>query len=102
LIQPSAADEPASDAHIEQPGLAYVRPHEIDVLHQAEAEAIAARLDLITVVGPTVRLELQALNDDQVIHVELDKLRFKQLGLSTGQHTWLKPRYSRVFLGEGI
>ena len=39
---------------------------------------------------------------DQIIHVELDKTRFKQLGLSVGQHTWLKPRYSRVFLGEGI
>lgn len=102
LIQPSAADQPASDAHIEQPGLAYVRPHEIDVLHHAEDEAIAARLDLITVVGPTVRLELQSLSDDQLIHVELDKQRFKQLGLSTGQHTYLKPRYSRVFLGEGI
>jgi len=102
LIQPSAADQPASADHLELPGFAYVRPHEIDVLHQAEDEAIAARLDLITVVGPTVRLELQALAQEQVIHVELDKQRFKQLGLSTGQHTWLKPRYSRVFLGEGI
>jgi sulfate transport system ATP-binding protein len=79
-----------------------VRPHEIDVLHAKEEDAIAARLDLITVVGPTVRLELQSQQADQIIHVELDKTRFKQLGLSVGQHTWLKPRYSRVFLGEGI
>ncbi|MDZ7870618.1 MAG: sulfate ABC transporter ATP-binding protein [Rheinheimera sp.] len=102
LVQPSSADLPAEAAQLEQPGLAYVRPHEIDVLHTQEADAIAARLDLITVVGPTVRLELQSQQADQIIHVELDKTRFKQLGLSVGQHTWLKPRYSRVFLGEGI
>ncbi len=102
LVQPSSADLPAEAAQLEQPGLAYVRPHEIDVLHAKEEDAIAARLDLITVVGPTVRLELQSQQADQIIHVELDKTRFKQLGLSVGQHTWLKPRYSRVFLGEGI
>ncbi|WP_348728721.1 sulfate ABC transporter ATP-binding protein [Rheinheimera texasensis] len=102
LVQPSSADLPAEAAQLEQLGLAYVRPHEIDVLHAKEEDAIAARLDLITVVGPTVRLELQSQQADQIIHVELDKTRFKQLGLSVGQHTWLKPRYSRVFLGEGI
>ena len=102
LVQPSSADLPAAAEQLEQPGLAYVRPHEIDVLHAKEEDAIAARLDLITVVGPTVRLELQSQHADQIIHVELDKTRFKQLGLSVGQHTWLKPRYSRVFLGEGI
>lgn len=102
LIQPNQHDKPASTAELDQTGLAYVRPHEIDVLHQREDDAIAARLDLITVVGPTVRLELQSQQADQIIHVELDKGRFKQLGLSVGQHTWLKPRYSRVFLGEGI
>jgi sulfate transport system ATP-binding protein len=102
LVQPSSADLPAAAEQLEQPGLAYVRPHEIDVLHAKEEDAIAARLDLITVVGPTVRLELQSQQADQIIHVELDKTRFKQLGLSVGQHTWLKPRYSRVFLGEGI
>jgi len=102
LIQPNQHDIPASNAELDQTGLAYVRPHEIDVLHQQETDAIAARLDLITVVGPTVRLELQSQQADQIIHVELDKGRFKQLGLSVGQHTWLKPRYNRVFLGEGI
>jgi len=102
LIQPNQHDKPAGNADVDQTGLAYVRPHEIDVLHTQEADAIAARLDLITVVGPTVRLELQSQQADQIIHVELDKGRFKQLGLSVGQHTWLKPRYSRVFLGEGI
>jgi sulfate transport system ATP-binding protein len=102
LIQPSSADLPAAGEQLEQLGLAYVRPHEIDVLLATEDEAISARLDLITVVGPTVRLEFQSQQTEQLIHVELDKTRFKQLGLSVGQHTWLKPRYNRVFLGEGI
>lgn len=101
LIKQAQADSPATDIEVAQPGLAYVRPHEIEVLLNAEPDAIAARLDLITVVGPTVRLELSS-SDHELIHVELDKSRFKQLGLSVGQQTYLKPSYSRVFLGEGI
>lgn len=101
LIKQAQADSPATAGDVEQPGLAYVRPHEIDVLLQVEPEAIAAKLDLITVVGPSVRLEFSS-SEHELIHVELDKLRFKQLGLSIGQQTYLKPRYNRVFLGEGI
>ncbi len=101
LIQQAQADTPASANEFEQPGLAYVRPHEIEVLLQPEDEAIPARIDVITVVGPAVRLELSSA-EHELIHVELDKTRFKLLGLSQGQQTYLKPRYSRVFLGEGI
>jgi sulfate transport system ATP-binding protein len=102
LINADTQDKTASADEVALPGFAYVRPHEIDVLHQAEEEAIAATLELITVVGPTVRLELQTAISDRVVHVELNKEQFKKLGLAVAQQVYLKPRYSRVFLGEGI
>jgi sulfate transport system ATP-binding protein len=102
LVNPEAADSQASADDITLPGFAYVRPHEIDVSHQQEADSIAATLELVTVVGPTVRLELQTEDSDRIVHVELNKEQFKKLGLATGQQAYLKPRYSRVFLGEGI
>lgn len=86
----------------DQDALAYIRPHEIDVLLSQEKDSIQAHVDLITLVGPLVRLE--ALSDDsqQLIHVELSKEKFKRLGLSQGQQIWLKPQHSKIFLGEGI
>ncbi len=102
LVNPKAADSQASADEVTLPGFAYVRPHEIDVSHQQEEDSIAAKLELVTVVGPTVRLELQTDESDRIVHVELNKEQFKKLGLAVGQHAFLKPRYSRVFLGEGI
>ncbi len=102
LVNPKTADSQASAEEVTLPGFAYVRPHEIDVSHQQEEDSIAAKLELVTVVGPTVRLELQTDNSDRIVHVELNKEQFKKLGLAVGQQAFLKPRYSRVFLGEGI
>jgi sulfate transport system ATP-binding protein len=102
LVNTDSSDQPASQAEVELPGFAYVRPHEIEVVLQPATDTIAATLDLVTVVGPVVRLELQADGAERVVHVELNKEQFKKLGLSVGQQVFLQPRYSRVFLGEGI
>ncbi|MGL5390572.1 MAG: sulfate/molybdate ABC transporter ATP-binding protein [Shewanella sp.] len=83
-------------------GLAYVRPHEIDVLTQPSDNALQVTLDLVTIVGPTARLEVLTELDNQLIHVEIPKLQFKQLGLAKGDKAWIQPSYTKVFLGEGI
>jgi sulfate transport system ATP-binding protein len=99
--QLSVASPEFSDEQ-EESGFAYVRPHEIDLLLKPADEALEAKVDLITIVGPNVRLELLAKDSQQLIYVELARDRFKQLGLSVGQQAWVKPRYTKVFLGEGI
>lgn len=86
----------------EQQGLAYVRPHEIDVFSAPQADAIKVKLDLITIVGPVVRLEALDESTGQLIHIELPKEQYKTLQLQQGDTAWLLPRYSKVFLGEGI
>lgn len=86
----------------EQQGLAYVRPHEIEVLTQAAENALKVTLDSVTIVGPAARLEVITELDNQLIHVELSKVQFKQLGIGKGDIAWIQPRYTKVFLGEGI
>lgn len=86
----------------EQQGLAYVRPHEIEVLTQPTENALKVSLDLVTIVGPVVRLEVLTELDNQLIYVELSKVQFKQLGINKGDSAWLQPRNTKVFLGEGI
>lgn len=86
----------------EQDGFAYVRPHEIDVFKAPVTDALKVRLDLITLVGPVARLEVLTDSGQQLIHIELPKAQFKQLQLMQGDAAWIQPRYSKVFLGEGI
>ena len=80
--------------------LAYVRPHDIEVLGTREEGALHARIDLVAVVGPTVRLELHTDNSDRVVHAELSKHRYRNLGLVQGGDAWIRPVNTRVFLDD--
>ncbi|WP_151702771.1 sulfate/molybdate ABC transporter ATP-binding protein [Nitrincola alkalilacustris] len=82
-------------------GLTYIRPHDFEVLAEKSAEnAIHAVIETVLVVGPTVRLELRTDSADELIHVELPKHRFRELGLLQGDDAWLKPLNSRIFLAS--
>jgi len=85
----------------ESPAIAYVRPHDIEVLGAANDESLHTRIDLVSVVGPTVRLELQADDSSQTVHVEMSRGRFRELGLVQGGDAWIRPMNSRVFLEDG-
>lgn len=74
----------------------------IEVLTQPTENALKVTLDLVTIVGPVARLEVLTEVDKQLIHIELSKVQFKQLGISKGGRAWIQPRYTKVFLGEGI
>ncbi len=86
----------------EQEGFAYVRPHEIDVFKAPVTDALRVKLDLVTIVGPVVRLEVLTDTGQQLIHIELPKDQFKQLQLVQGDIAWIQPRCSKVFIGSGI
>lgn len=77
---------------------AYVRPHDIEVLGSYDEHALHARIDMVSVVGPTVRLELHTDNSDSTVHAELSKHQYRSLGLSPGGDAWIRPVNSRVFL----
>lgn len=81
--------------------LAYVRPHDIEVLSGRRDDALHAQIELVSVVGPTVRLELRTDNSESVVQAELPRYRFRELGLIQGGDAWIRPVNSRVFLDDG-
>ena len=82
--------------------LAYVRPHEIEVLASAHSDALPAQLRHMTVVGHRIRLELQTANSTALIKVELPKEQFRRLGLLQGDRAWLRPLHSKLFLEPSL
>src|SRR5690554_386361 len=92
---PEYASQPDSAA------VAYVRPYDIDVLPGASAASLHAQIDLVSVIGPRVRLELQTESSSQTVHAEMSRSRFRELGLVQGGDAWIRPRNSRIFLEDG-
>ena len=91
---------PEFDGHLDSQAFAYVRPHDIEVLPHRSEESFRAEIELVSVVGPTVRLELKTDNSEQVVHAEMPKHQFKSLGLTQGGDAWIRPVNSRVFLRD--
>jgi|SRR5690606_21676348 len=81
--------------------IAYVRPHEWEVLGQPAADAIEARVEDIAIVGPAVRVEFTAQPSGTPVSVELDKARYRQLRLTRGAVSYLRPLNTRVFVDHG-
>ena len=76
-------------------GVAFVRPHEIDIEHAPVAGGLEALVQDVHAIGPTVRVEL--LHGKEVVDVELTRERADTLGIANGQRVWLKPRQMKVF-----
>jgi sulfate transport system ATP-binding protein len=77
-------------------GIAYVRPHEIDVVPRSHPNAFAAVLEHVVRLGPRVRLELAGA-DGTALEVELPADEFAALRVATGETLHVAPRRSRVF-----
>jgi sulfate transport system ATP-binding protein len=78
-------------------GIAYVRPHEIDVVPRTHPQALEAVLEHVVRLGPRVRLELAARSDQAPLEVELAAEDYRALGVAPGQAVHIAPRRSRVF-----
>jgi sulfate transport system ATP-binding protein len=74
---------------------AFVRPHDIDIAHQAADGALQATVAHVHPIGPVVRVELQ--HGGEIVEVELSRERHESLQLAVGQAVWFRPRQMRVF-----
>ncbi|HWQ37026.1 MAG TPA: sulfate/molybdate ABC transporter ATP-binding protein [Burkholderiales bacterium] len=85
----------------EQPALAYVRAHDIEIARHPQAHAgLPARVAHVLALGPVVRLELAPQDPPHVpIHAQISKERFRELRLAAGDLVYLKPRRVDVFPG---
>jgi sulfate transport system ATP-binding protein len=78
-------------------GVAFVRPHDIEIELSPANGGLAARVEHVHAIGPLVRIELA--HQGEAIEVELTRERAAQLTLGTGQQVWLRPRKVKVFAG---
>ncbi len=79
----------------------YVRPHELSIEHHGkDAEGLAAKVLHVNPTGSRTKVELEAVRDGQLIHVELTPERYAELGLKSGDTVHVSPRRVRVFVPE--
>lgn len=80
------------------PGVAYIRPHDIDISRTpADARSVKAVINRIAMRGAIVRLELQAEANKDFFDVELSRQGFRRLGLREGESVYALLRNTRIF-----
>jgi sulfate transport system ATP-binding protein len=81
------------------PVMAYVRPHDIDLLREPEDSdtTIPATVTRVSILGSLVRLELIQDPDGEGAEVEMTRERYAADPLQTGDLVFVKPRHLRIF-----
>jgi sulfate transport system ATP-binding protein len=84
------------------PAMAYVRPHDIDLLREPEDgdTTLAATVSRVSILGSLVRLELLQQSDGEIAEVEMTRERYATDPLQPGDAVFVKPRQLRIFLRD--
>jgi sulfate transport system ATP-binding protein len=77
---------------IQGPAVAFVRPHDIELLNGQAASPSAAQVRTIVAIGPTARIDLDYAG--QPLEAVLDRNRLAALNLSVGD--WCAVRFHRI------
>ncbi|HWI09777.1 MAG TPA: sulfate ABC transporter ATP-binding protein [Burkholderiaceae bacterium] len=76
--------------------VSYVRPHELEIVAEAQEGALAVTLSQALTVGPQTRIEFKRLDDGSYVDVEMTRGDYTalrdRLGLRNGSQVHLKPR----------
>jgi sulfate transport system ATP-binding protein len=75
--------------------VAYVRPHEIELVDAQASGAATATVRSVSVIGPRTRIHLTA--GDQVIEADAERSRAEALDLSPGKSVGLRFRTVRIY-----
>jgi len=92
-IGETEADHPES-------AIFYVRPHDIEILREGGAGAIAARIGGIRPLGATVRIELERIDGRGTVEAELTRDQFGRRDFRQGEKVYLRPKRLRTFEGN--
>lgn len=84
------------------PAMAYVRPHDIDLLREPEDgdTTLPATVSRVSILGSLVRLELLQSPEGEIAEVEMTRERYAADPVQTGDLVFVKPRHLRVFLHD--
>ena len=81
--------------------LVYVRPHEIALSREATEGAISGQIAHVRLQGATVRLEVQAA-DNETVEVELVREHYQREQWQVGERVYLVPRNAQVYSDYSI
>lgn len=85
----------------EEKGVAYVRPHDLEVeRYAAGANGIIATLLRAHAIGPLAQLELERQDDKGLIEAVISHERYRELNLREGETLVLRPRRLQVFVDK--
>jgi sulfate transport system ATP-binding protein len=83
-------------------GIAYVRPHDLDVDRYAEgAEGIVVKLRRAHAIGPLAQLDLERADNAELIEAVIPNERYRELQLKDGETLVVRPRRMQVFVDQG-
>jgi len=97
VIRPSELPPPDSGRQATGTDV-YVRPHELAIEHRRNGEAaIEAKVVHVNPTGSRTKVELKAVEFDQMILAELTSERYAELGLKAGDVVYVSARRAHVF-----
>ncbi|MGQ5524119.1 sulfate/molybdate ABC transporter ATP-binding protein [Chitinimonas sp. PSY-7] len=79
--------------------VAYVRPHDIEILREPSQQSLVAKVDHVRTIGSIIRLELSLENGDPV-EAELSRDAFAHNRYVSGEKVYIRPRTARVFADD--
>ncbi|MEQ1684810.1 MAG: sulfate ABC transporter ATP-binding protein [Burkholderiaceae bacterium] len=87
--------------------VSYVRPHELEIVAEAQEGTLPVTLSQALTVGPQTRIEFKRLDDGSFVDVEMTRSDYTalrdRLGLRNGSLVHLKPRrITRFSAGAGM
>jgi len=81
--------------------VSYVRPYNIEIEREAKGhEFISAQILFIRAVGPVVHLELKCADTGDLVEVEMNKERYHELNLKTGESVFVRPKDLKIFFED--
>jgi len=87
----------------EIPGIAYVRPHDIEIRRElSDRMGVKSVIKHISKRGAIVHLELNAQENRELFDVELSREGFRALGLREGEIVYAILRNPKIFFGAGV
>ncbi|HET7792946.1 MAG TPA: sulfate ABC transporter ATP-binding protein [Rhizobacter sp.] len=85
---------------------AYVRPHELEVVAEANPGSVPVTFAQALTIGPNTRLEFRRSDDESYVDVEMPRAEWlalrDRLGLVPGAHAHLVPRKVTRFASEDV
>ena len=96
LVEPGF--NPRSDQAVDEEGLLYVRPHDIELVrYQPGGPGIAAVVRFVHAAGPQARVSLEQVRSREPVEVEISRAELAGLGLKPGDLTNLRLRAAHSF-----